>query len=343
MIGNELLICLFSKEKILFGIHKKNKKINNPVQPINNPVINTRVRYDYLDKIKSMFKLYTTVRTANLLEGNFRSTNLGKGMDFYDLKEYAYGDDIRDIDWKTSSHANKTLVRRYVTDRRHNVMFVLDKGRKMMGDTLSGAPKAELATMIFGTIAYLVERQSANVGMMYSNEKGYVRSPYRMGVDEIERLMNEYHKVCCDEPCLNLDTLLRKAAEESKKKHIIVVITDVAGMAGISESTFRRLTVNNDVLFAVMEDYYYTKKNTFDLDANNYGDPFITDSRRLHDIEAQHRKEMFLYLDRITKKYRIASTFINKEENLIKRSVELFQRYGRKDFGFGRGKYEDFG
>lgn len=307
------------------------------------PAYKSQVNYDYLDKIKGMFKLFTTVRTANLLEGNFRSKSIGKGMEFYDLKEYAYGDDIRDIDWKTSSHANKTLVRRYITDRRHNVLFVLDKGKKMMGDSLAGEPKAELATMIFGTIAYLVERQSADVAVMYSNDKGIIRSPYRMGVNELERLMNEYHSVSYQEPIYNLDTLLTKAAEDSRKKRIIVVITDVAGMDSISENTFRRLTVNNDVLFAVMEDYYYTNADSFDLDADDYSDPFISGSKDLHAIEADHRKRMFLKLDQMTKKYRIASTFINKEENIIKRSVELFNRYGRKDFGFGRGKYEDFG
>lgn len=328
-----------------FVRRKKVQKNQAPSVPVMSapPAYESRVKYDYLDKIKGMFKLFTTVRTANLLEGNFRSKSIGKGMEFYDLKEYAYGDDIRDIDWKTSSHANKTLVRRYITDRRHNVLFVLDKGKKMMGDTLGGEPKAELATMIFGTIAYLVERQSADVAVMYSNDKGIMRSPYRMGVNELERVMNEYHSQSYQEPYIYLDELLRKAAEDSRKKRIIVVITDVAGMDSISENTFRRLTVNNDVLFAVMEDYYYTNANTFDIDADDYSDPFISGSRDLHLIEADYRKRMFLKLDRMTKKYRIASTFINKEENIIKRSVELFQRYGKKDFGFGRGKYEDFG
>lgn len=335
-----------------FGKNKKNKKRKNQVEIAEETKVTalaeehkyvSKINYDYLDKIKGMFKLYTTVRTANLLEGNFRSKTIGKGMEFYDLKEYAYGDDIRDIDWKTSSHADKTLVRRYITDRRHNVLFVLDKGKKMMGDTLAGEPKAELATMIFGTIAYLVERQSADVAVMYANDKGIVRSPYRMGINELERLMNEYHSHIFQDSNISLDSLIRKVAEDSRKKRIIVVITDVAGMDSITENAYRRLTVNNDVLFAVMEDYYYTNNNSFDVDSDDYSDPFIAGSKELHSIEADYRKNMFLRLDRMTKKYHIASAFINKEENIIKRSVELFQRYGKRDFGFGRGKYEDFG
>lgn len=323
-------------------LKKKNKeKQNNLLMEKDDK--KPLVRYDYLNKIKNLFKIYTARRTANVLEGNFRSTILGKGMEFYDLKEYAYGDDIRDIDWKTSSHANKTLVRRYVSDRRHNVLFVLDTGKKMLGDTLKGEPKEEISTMIFGTIAYLVERQSSNVALMYSNSNGIYSTPFRMGINFIEKEIYDYHDKITNEPFYSLDYVLRQASDQSRKKRIIVVVTDVSTMDSISEKTYKRLLVNNDVLFAVMEDMYLTGKNTFDIDSDDYGDPFIIGSSNLREAEIEHRREMFLRLDRITKKYRIASAFINSEDEVIKRSVELFNRFSNQDFGFGRGQYEDFG
>ena len=102
------------------------------------------IDYEYLSKIRRAVALYTNKKTSNILDGDFHSIHKGRSMEFEDLKEYALGDEVHDIDWKSSSRMGKTLVRRYMTDRRHNVMFVCDCGRKMTGDTPRGESKKKL-------------------------------------------------------------------------------------------------------------------------------------------------------------------------------------------------------
>ena len=70
--------------------------------------------YDYLSRIRANLTLYSKKKTANLLDGGFRSIFRGRSLDFDDLREYTYGDNVRDIDWKSSSKTGKTLVRRYI-------------------------------------------------------------------------------------------------------------------------------------------------------------------------------------------------------------------------------------
>ena len=87
--------------------------------------------FDYLTRIRSLISLHSTKLTSNVLEGSFRSTYRARSMDFDDLREYAWGDNVKDIDWRSSAKTGKTLVRRFVAERRHNVMIVADCGSRM--------------------------------------------------------------------------------------------------------------------------------------------------------------------------------------------------------------------
>ena len=110
------------------------------------------MNYDYLAKIRGAVTLYTKHKTSNILEGGFRSLYRGRSLEFDDLKEYDFGDNVHDIDWKSSSRSGKILIRRYVAEKKHNVLFVCDSGPKMDAHTSAGCSKTELALMIFGDL-----------------------------------------------------------------------------------------------------------------------------------------------------------------------------------------------
>ncbi len=60
------------------------------------------MNYDFLTRIRSGITLYSKKKTSNILDGDFRSIFRGRSLDFDDLREYSYGDNVRDIDWKAS-------------------------------------------------------------------------------------------------------------------------------------------------------------------------------------------------------------------------------------------------
>ena len=87
------------------------------------------MNYEQLSRIKAYISLYSSKVSTNILDGEFRSIYKGRSLDFDELREYVTGDSIRDVDWIASSRIGKLLVRRYVAEMRHNVLFVLDSGR----------------------------------------------------------------------------------------------------------------------------------------------------------------------------------------------------------------------
>ena len=89
----------------------------------------------YITKVKASISIQTRKKTTNLLEGMYNSIYKGKSMNFQDLREYVVGDNIKDIDWKASARSDKILIKQFIAEKKHNVLFIIDSGKKMLGDS----------------------------------------------------------------------------------------------------------------------------------------------------------------------------------------------------------------
>ena len=158
--------------------------------------------YDNLAKIRARVALYTGRKSSNILDGDFVSVYRGRSLDFDDLREYAVGDNIKDIDWKSSSKTGKTLVRRFIAEKKHNVLFVVDSGAKFCADTSAGEDKGALAVDIFGTIAYLVDKHGDDFALMQDTD-GVITNPLRLVV---------FHISAISDPALHISRILCRCA-----------------------------------------------------------------------------------------------------------------------------------
>ena len=125
----------------------------------------------YITKVKANLSIYTNKKTSNILDGAYNSIYKGKSMEFEDLREYVIGDNIKDIDWKASSRSNKILIKQFIAEKKHNVLFLLDSGKKMSADTIEGESKKEVTLMTVGTISYLVNRHGDSVGAICAGKE----------------------------------------------------------------------------------------------------------------------------------------------------------------------------
>ena len=116
------------------------------------------MRLQYIEKIRKNISIQASKKTVSLLEGLYKSVFHGKSMDFDDLRDYVVGDNSKDIDWKSSIRHGSLLIRRYCAYRRHNMIFIVDSGKKINGITESGENKSDIALYVFGTLAYLINK-----------------------------------------------------------------------------------------------------------------------------------------------------------------------------------------
>ena len=64
--------------------------------------------------------------SSNIFAGEYHSAFKGKGMSFSEVREYQYGDDVRDIDWNVTARFNRPYVKVYEEERELTVMLLID-------------------------------------------------------------------------------------------------------------------------------------------------------------------------------------------------------------------------
>lgn len=224
---------------------------------------------NYVTKIRAKVNIYASKKSSNLFDGSYKSIYQGNGLDFENLREYIPGDSIRDIDWKASSRSGKTLVKRYIAEKKHNIMLVWDTGRKMSAHTKDMEVKQDLALNIGGIIGYLAAKNGDNVGAIY-NRRGLVQyHQLRTGTFNIERILTEYDREIFDDYEADLEKSLEYIIKNIRRKMIIFVITDAKGIQDISEGTLKKLAGQHDVLFVRIGDADYTVGNVTEQDRQN--------------------------------------------------------------------------
>ena len=292
-----------------------------------------KIDYEYLSKIRRAVALYTKRKTSNILDGDFHSIHRGRSMEFDDLKEYAIGDDVHDIDWKSSSRMDTILVRRYMTDRRHNVMFICDRGSKMLGGTTGGESKKELMLMTFGTLSYIVGRNGADYAMAVPGEHSAGISFFKSGTDHLEKLLYDYEsKVAVDSP-YTLPQTITEVLNTIHKRMIIFLLTDMEGLAQLNEGMVRSITKEHDLLIINVDDAFLTGDTVFDNDISRYERFFLSHSKALHREELRLREEIIKGTSEICKRNKACLVTISKEEEIIESTISLLERYRNGYYG----------
>ncbi len=286
-----------------------------------------KIDYEYLSKIRRAVALYTKRKTSNILDGDFHSVHRGRSMEFDDLKEYAYGDDVHDIDWKSSSRMGSILVRRYMTDRRHNVMFICDRGLKFLGDTAGGESKSELMMMIFGIIAYITGRNGADFAMSYPGAQHATISLFKSGTDHLEKLLYDYEKSCEADSPVSLTDTIKEVLNTVHKRMIIFLLTDIEGLSQLDAGIIRSITDSHDLLIMNIDDAFLTGDQVFDSEVGSYERFFLSHSKALRDEEMRQRKEILDSVSDTCKQFRAVLTTISKQEDIIESTILLFERY----------------
>lgn len=278
----------------------------------------------YITKIKANLSIYTKKKTSNILEGSYNSIYKGKSMNFEDLREYVIGDNVKDIDWKASARSNKILIKQYIAEKKHNVLFILDTGKKMLADTKDLESKKEVALMATGTIAYLVDKHGDSVSAIYRAEKNIRLFPFKNGLYNIEKILNSYEKEIDSNN--NLEELVEYVLKFIKRRMIVFVVTDIDGMSNISEETLRKLSLLHDVMFINISDALMTGYNAFDIDQNSYIPDYILEDEHLKEIELEIKTKIYEETKEKFKKYKIVTTTINQQKNIVNDVFKLLER-----------------
>lgn len=254
------------------------------------------MRMKYISKIQANLNSYQVVKTNKttscVLDGSYASVYKGKSMNFDELREYVTGDDVKDIDWKASSRSGKTLVRQFIAEKKHNIMFVFDTNRRMLANSKEHDEKRELAIMGAGTLALFVNRNNDFIGATYSTEKSLNHFPFKSGLGNIELMLEDYYKSVTPDNHSDLNKALEYIIRNYKRKMIIFIVSDLEGLRSISETTLKRIKVMNDVLMINIADADLGGIMQYDIGEDAYLGDFFSKDKKLQRISVEERGKL---------------------------------------------------
>lgn len=190
-----------------------------------------------------------------MLDGEYGSVFKGRSLDFDELRTYVPGDEVRDIDWKATARHGSPLVKRYVAVRRHSVLLLVDTGRTMAAQTLSGESKKDIAVHAAGVLGYLACRHGDDVGLLQGNTAGSTYIPHRSGEEHLERLLREMDSgISVDGPASAVAEQLEYALRYLKGRLLMVVVADEFLPGPRTEDLMRRLRARHEVLWLTIRD-----------------------------------------------------------------------------------------
>lgn len=126
----------------------------------------------------------------NIFAGQYHSAFKGRGMAFSEVREYQYGDDIRDIDWNVSARFHRPYVKVFEEERELTVMLLIDVSGSLDFGTQQ-TTKQELVTEIAATLAFSAIQNNDKIGVIFFSDKIEKYIPPKKGRKHILFIIRE--------------------------------------------------------------------------------------------------------------------------------------------------------
>ena len=124
---------------------------------------------ELLQKVRKI-EIKTKGLSNNIFAGEYHSAFKGRGMAFSEVREYQYGDDVRDIDWNVTARLSKPYVKVFEEERELTVMLLVDVSGSLDFGT-QNRTKRQLLTEIAATLAFSAIQNNDKIGVIFFSDK----------------------------------------------------------------------------------------------------------------------------------------------------------------------------
>ncbi|MBQ3781238.1 MAG: DUF58 domain-containing protein [Bacteroidaceae bacterium] len=123
---------------------------------------------ELLKKVRRI-EIKTRGLSSNIFAGEYHSAFKGRGMAFSEVREYQYGDDVRDIDWNVTARFDKPYVKVFEEERELTVILMVDVSGSLDFGT-AGQTKRQIVTEIAATLAFSAIQNNDKIGVIFFSD-----------------------------------------------------------------------------------------------------------------------------------------------------------------------------
>ncbi|MCQ2308735.1 MAG: DUF58 domain-containing protein [Bacteroidales bacterium] len=144
---------------------------------------------DLFKKVRKI-EIKTRGLSNHIFSGQYHSAFKGRGMTFSEVREYQYGDDIRNIDWNVTARFHRPFVKIFEEEREMTVMLLIDvSGSNDFGSV--DATKRDITAEIAAVLAFSAIQNNDKVGVIFFSDQIEKFIPPKKGTSHILRIISE--------------------------------------------------------------------------------------------------------------------------------------------------------
>ena len=180
---------------------------------------------DLLKKVRKI-EIKTRALSHQVFAGEYHSAFKGRGMAFSEVREYQYGDDVRNMDWNVTARLRAPYVKIFEEERELTVMLLIDvSGSRVFGTTTR--TKKDLMTEIAAVLSFSASINNDKVGALFFSSKVEKFIPPKKGRSHLLHIIRDLLEFEPEDRGTDVGAALRYLTNAIKKRCTAFLLSDL--------------------------------------------------------------------------------------------------------------------
>lgn len=283
---------------------------------------------ELLKKVRQI-EIKTRGLSRNIFAGQYHSAFKGRGMAFSEVREYEFGDDIRDIDWNVTARYSKPYIKIFEEERELTVMLLIDvSGSRNFGSR--EMLKKDMMAEIAATLAFSAIQNNDKIGVIFFSDRIEKFIPPQKGKKHILYIIRELIDFEPQDTKTDIAQALKYLTNAIKKRCTAFVFSDYINKGDYQDALIIANKKHDMVAIQVYDDREtempkvgLVKIKDAESGLEKYIDTSSLKVRQSYKHWWEKRQE---YMSNAFKRSRVDSVSIRTDDDYVKALIELFNK-----------------
>ncbi len=292
----------------------------------------SRSANDLLKKVRKI-EIKTRALSHQIFAGEYHSAFKGRGMAFSEVREYQYGDDVRNMDWNVSARLRSPYVKVFEEERELTVVLLIDVSRSGLFGT-AGMTKKDLIAEIAAVLSFSAIINNDKVGALFFSDKVEKFIPPKKGRSHLLHIVREIIELKPESDRTDIGEALRYLTNAIKKRCTAFLLSDMLDVNQDGtpryEDALKVAAGRHDL--SVIEVYDPRERELPDIglvhikDSESGASAWVNTSRKMRQRYAGWFETVSRSAVRLFNKYSIDNVSISTADDYVKGLMAFFQK-----------------
>lgn len=287
---------------------------------------------DAQEIIKKVRKIEIKARglSSNIFAGQYHTAFKGRGMAFSEVRDYQFGDDVRDIDWNVTARFNRPYVKVFEEERELTVMLLVDVSGSLDFGTRRQM-KRDVVTEIAATLAFSAIQNNDMAGVIFFSDKIEKYIPPKKGRKHILYIIREMLDFHADSTRTDINVALQFLSSVIKRRSTVFLLSDFYVHDSNFEESLKICNRRHDVAAIQVYDSFAKELPNVGLikvvDAETGFEQFVdTSSKRIRQMHKKYWNSCQTSLHDTFSRSNVDNVSISTDEDFVAKLLMLFKR-----------------